>query len=614
MGESMKRARGAVSILATVASIALLQGCGAESTETITSPPLTGSGALGRGCPPDKWSRLVALRMLINDKDDPPGSPPRPYYAAPIHIIVLPTDSLKPRLLLIGEVKSDDVCSPKTKRDYTAFEFQVQDPPASGTQFVKHRAEPEKQKGDSVMCGGHAFLPFGQAFVAGGANVDLRPNSVLGLDYALTFDPQTSKWVKQPEMRGKGEGIGSDHPTARRWYPTVTPLPDGKMFVSSGMEKFGDTYRYNLSTEAFDYRAQKDPWTLLSSHEIGPGAIRPFQYTHVFVLPDPPTTLKEMIMIGDPARIRFYSYTMAKAHANPWSLPAEDVRPQRNGDGISSLLLPFDDPGTTDVQVPAKMLVAGGLDKKTKARRTIDFYDAIEESWETPLDAGIARLHPSTVLLPDGNVLVVNGAVSGGGEGDPTRPQLLDPDTRQICWGSSWNKPAGADPLQRGYHNIAALLPDGRVFVGGGVRDACTFSDERADMRYYSPPYLQRKEPRPTYRGRVPQCIEYRELFDLYYDNQGKPIDEVVMLGVGAMTHSVDMGQRYIRLKLGRRDAEWVEVRAPRDGFVAAPGPYWMFLLREFPGAHFGYRRLPSVAKLVYLAHSCAALEDRFER
>lgn len=570
----------------------------------------------GRGCPRDSWSRLITLRVR---DDSAGGSSGAPYYAVPIHVSLLPSDSARPRLMFAGGVHNALRCRDQAthRKYYTAFEMTVGDVPASGTQIATLRREQVKQKGDTLFCGGHAFTRTGQLLVAGGENQDLHPGSVLGLDYAQIFDTERNTWIKTPEMRGMGEGIGDHPPTARRWYPTVTRMPDGKVMVSSGLEQFNPHY-YNLSVEVYDERTPENPWTVLSSHGSAPGVIRPFQYTHVFVVPDPPTPLEELVMIGDPGGLRFYSVSLAANQRDPWSTPAHDFRePWLDGEAISSVLLPFDDPGSSSEQVSSKLLVVGGEDARDRSPNQVDFYDLVEQRWDDPLDVGLARMHASTVLLPDGNVLLVNGVQgNGGSEIDTTHAQLVEPNKRQVCFGSSWNDPRGSDPWPRGYHNVAALLPDGRVFVGGGGRsnNICPMLEERPDFRYYSPPYLFRKEPRPRFFGRVPLCVEFGELFDISYANEGYPIDQVALLGPGSMTHAIDMNQRYVRLKIVRADGQTARLRAPRDGYIAPPGPYYMFLLREFPGAHWANSRLPSVGKLIYVAKSCSQGQTRYER
>ena len=95
---------------------------------------------------------------------------------------------------------------------------------------------------------------------------------------------------------------------------------------------------------------------------------------------------------------------------------------------------------------------------------------------------------PARIHLPDGNVLIVNGELFPAA--DPAKaqnaPTILDPRTGATAKGK-------AEDLSstRGYHNVATLLPDGRVFVAGGrTYRVVDEPDERTDGRFYSPYYL----------------------------------------------------------------------------------------------------------------------------
>src|SRR5206468_10919262 len=76
-----------------------------------------------------------------------------------------------------------------------------------------------------------------------------------------------------------------------------------------------------------------------------------------------------------------------------------------------------------------------------------------------------ARWYSTGVLLPTGQVMAFSGAnrdeVVSPGSGNAVRQaELYDPKTGQ------WTPMASAHH-GRTYHNTAALLPDGRVLVGG---------------------------------------------------------------------------------------------------------------------------------------------------
>src|SRR5580765_769881 len=72
--------------------------------------------------------------------------------------------------------------------------------------------------GYNIFCSGLAHLPDGRVFVAGG-NKDQQLN---GIVQTHLFDPSSDLWSLGPNM------------AAGRWYPTVTPLNNGEMLITSG--------------------------------------------------------------------------------------------------------------------------------------------------------------------------------------------------------------------------------------------------------------------------------------------------------------------------------------------------------------------------------------------
>src|SRR4051812_36499151 len=72
--------------------------------------------------------------------------------------------------------------------------------------------------GFNIFCSGLAHLVDGRLFIAGG-NKDQALN---GIVQTHLFDPATNTWRLGPNM------------AAGRWYPTVTPLRNGEMLITSG--------------------------------------------------------------------------------------------------------------------------------------------------------------------------------------------------------------------------------------------------------------------------------------------------------------------------------------------------------------------------------------------
>src|SRR5579872_2772281 len=95
-----------------------------------------------------------------------------------------------------------------------------------------------------------------------------------------------------------------------------------------------------------------------------------------------------------------------------------------------------------------------------------------------------ARSHHNLTSLPDGTVLVTGGTTDKTGYNT----------SLAVLPAEIWNPTAqtwttmSAMSVPRMYHSTAGLLPDGRVFVGGGGNEAPAPDEDSAQI--FSPPYL----------------------------------------------------------------------------------------------------------------------------
>jgi hypothetical protein len=194
------------------------------------------------------------------------------------------------------------------------------------------------------------------------------------------------------------------------------------------------------------------------------------------------------------------------------------------------------------------------------------------------------------VLLPDGKFLIVAGHNAGR---DMRIPQTYNPATGTFVSGTAWTE-AYPEEKQRGYHNCALLLQDGRVLLASGRThttepDQDYNSDEQATCRYYSPRYLDAQfEPRPSIAdirdgGESTGWLAYDQPRSIHFENG--PIHRVVLMAPGANTHSFDQNQRCIILKdIPGGASTPVDVIGPQDAQVAPPGYYLLFILRQQGG------------------------------
>jgi hypothetical protein len=257
-----------------------------------------------------------------------------------------------------------------------------------------------------------------------------------------------------------------------------------------------------------------------------------------------------------------------------------------------SVMLPLE-PNDDGVYDKARLLTAGGIigtspgtyfavsDSRidTVSRDSTDVTSTSTGSLNQP------RWYGNGVLTPTGEVIVFSGAsadeVAGPGSAMPvTTPELFD--------GENWHKLAPANQ-KRTYHNTAALLPDGRILVGGHAPIATMYGAPRTivpgvtspgetrnpTFEIYSPPYLFRGD-RPVIRAT--EVNNLTKNLEIALDPaHNRDITSVVLMRRTAITHLIDGGQRAVKLDF-TQNGSTVHARMPNDASVLPPGPYLLFV------------------------------------
>ena len=218
---------------------------------------------------------------------------------------------------------------------------------------------------------------------------------------------------------------------------------------------------------------------------------------------------------------------------------------------------------------PVVLIMGGAPAIVQKSTQVMDL-SAATPAWADGPDLKQNRINCTAVLLPNGHVFIAGGipAIADGGPVETL-------DSRNMAAG--WQQgPKLAYP--RLYHSSMILLPDGSVFIGG--------DDDGADPceRYY-PPYFN--QPRPLIAN-APANAAYGAAVTIDTP-QATSITEVLLMRPGAVTHGFDMSQRAIELGITATGASTVDVVAPPNGNVAPPGFYLLFIVNN--------NRVPSLAR-----------------
>jgi Domain of unknown function (DUF1929) len=373
----------------------------------------------------------------------------------------------------------------------------------------------------NLFCAGHALLPDGRVFVAGGHIDDNQ-----GLPNLTLFSSATDAWTSLPPMaRG-------------RWYPTTTVMGNGDVVILAGKDE--------AETEV----PVPEVWSNGSLRQLTGASFALPYYPRAFVAPD------GRLYVAGPARpTRFLSLSGAGA----WT-----GGPQRLG--------PSREYGSAVMYDDGKILYAGGNRPSerpaTNTAEVIDLNQA-SPSWSWTGSMAHGRRHLNLTVLPNGEVLATSG-VGGTTFNDVTAgvhaAEMWNPETGQ------WRTMASS-AVTRGYHSSSLLLPDGRVLHAGSGEGAGAPDQKSAEL--FSPPYLLRG-PRPEVTS-APAEVAYGAQFRVLTPQAGSII-RVSLIRLGAVTHAFDENQRFQWLTF-TADATGLTVTAPSSSNRAPPGHYMVFIL-----------------------------------
>lgn len=466
-------------------------------------------------------ARVAAAAIAGGPQDVGSWGPVVSWPVVGVHVALLPN----------GKVLAYDSVGDNATESYPVHDHTratVWDP-ATGTQTPVN-----VDTGFNVFCSGLAHLVDGRLFLAGG-NKDAQLN---GIVQTHVFDPATNTWSLGPNM------------AAGRWYPSVTPLRNGEMLITSGRVNTPEVRMLNgalrtLSTASLSLPLY--PWM-----DVAPDG-RAF-YS------GPDQTLRALDTTGTGA----------------WQTLGQR-------DSINR------DYGGHAIYDVGKMLVAGGGPSTTDSR-VVDFNPATPKVTATAPMAYGRRQHNLTVLA-DGSVLATGGNSSGAG--------LVDLNAG-VYPAERWNPATGqwstlaAMQITRQYHSTALLLPDARVLSsGGGICGTCdqvAYLAKNAEI--FSPPYLYAPggtlAPRPAIDS-APEVTTYGAQFSVATADPVS-IRKVALVRLGAVTHSDNMEQRYIPLAFNAGTGS-LSATAPANANIAPPGPYMLFIVDA--------NGVPSVAKMV---------------
>ncbi|KAF5734952.1 putative Galactose oxidase precursor [Tripterygium wilfordii] len=382
-----------------------------------------------------------------------------------------------------------------------------------------------------------------------------------------------------------------------RWYASNQILPNGKIIVVGGRDQFN----YEFVPKSKPNYDKLHPLKFLDEtmyHSEVEDNLYPFLHLspdgNLFIFANDRAILLDYVKNRV---VRTYSVLPGRVSRN---YPSTG----------SSVLLPIRLSSKYSSSIPdAEVLVCGGswpnafneADKKNHfvgASKTCGRLMITEENpnWvieEMPTE----RIMGDMILLPTGDVLIVNGAKNGSAGWNYARSPVLNP----ALYHSDFNsKPSrfevmSASNRPRMYHSTALLIPDGRVLVAGSnSHKTYNFSSlypTDLSIEAFSPPYLTSKtHPRPRINWIKPGVkLVYGRKFSVGVDLGGEEFNgriDLTMVAPSFTTHSFSMNQRVLFLAVDgvekkRNGGSVIKANAPATAALAPPGYYLLFVVGD---------------------------------
>lgn len=385
----------------------------------------------------------------------------------------------------------------------------------------------------------------------------------------------------------------------KRWYATNHILPDGRQIIFGGRDRF--------SYEFYPKKAGADQAIELPFLRATRDSVENNLYPFVFLNTD------GNLFIFANNRAILFDYAKAAVVRTYPTIPGGD--PRNYPSSGSAVLLPL------QVGAKAEVLVCGGAPKGSYTSASNGrFVGALNSCGRMGInDANpewvmesmpLARVMGDMVLLPNGNVLIVNGAATGTAGWELGRNPVLTPLVyRPSNAAGSRFEAQSSSSIARMYHSTAILLGDGRVLVSGSNPHAYyNFSGvlfpTDLTMQAFSPDYLdaQFAAVRPNIVSPPSHSqVGYGQQVSINFTVQGTINTDSIRVTMAAppfTTHAFSMNQRLLVLSGGSvtslgGGSYQVGVAMPSSTILAPSGYYLLFLV---------YQEVPSPAIWVQLA------------
>ena len=144
--------------------------------------------------------------------------------------------------------------------------------------------------------------------------------------------------------------------------------------------------------------------------------------------------------------------------------------------------------------------------------------------------------------------------------------------------------------IRRNYHSTSLLLPDGRIFVGGG---------DVWNAQFFYPPYLFSKDSKGKINLAKRPKIKKLEKIITNRNNQimlvddSTDIEKISLISTGSTTHAQASELKYLSLDFKKINKNEIEFNIPQNKNTLSDGTYLIFIITN--------AGVPSKGKITYI-------------
>jgi len=388
---------------------------------------------------------------------------------------------------------------------------------------------------------------------------------------------------------------GSNQLKENRWYASNQILPDNRIIVVGGRRAFsyefvpgGQSYSLPFLSQTNTANVENNLYPFLHLSSDG----------NLFIFAN-----KDSILLD--YRKNSVVKTFPRMPGGPRNYPSSG----------SSAMLPL---SASDGFQKIEILICGGApDNGYTSANAGNFIDALQScgrivitdpnpAWAME-NMPAPRVMADMLILPNGEILIINGAEKGSAGWElASNPALAPYLYRPNALAGQRLTALAASTIPRMYHSSANVLPDGRIFVGGSnphagyVLSGTKFPTELR-LEAYSPYYLDQSysTSRPTIVSLSKDSVSYGTRFTVQFtvSNYAPNNFQFNVYSPSFTTHAYSMNQRLLTLASTtpkRVGGIYVAmVTAPPSSVAAPPGYYTVIAINN---------GIPSVAKWIHLS------------